>query len=155
MRHLHRLRAGERVGRSVRPFILLALSFWFALPARATIDYRVGVSEPERHLFRVVMVIPDVRREVTVRLPAWNALYQVRDFAHHVQNVTAADSAGKPLNVAKFDKQSWRIAGAGTVVVQYSTYWDEPGPFSSQLNSTHCFEPGHHPFLRARAPERR
>ena len=139
MRQLHRLRAGERAGRSARPFILLALSFWFALPARATIDYRVGVSEPERHLFRVVMVIPDVRREVTVRLPAWNALYQVRDFAHHVQNVTAADSAGKPLNVAKFDKQSWRITGAGTVVVQYSTYWDEPGPFSSQLNSTHCF----------------
>src|SRR2546425_6984380 len=35
--------------------------------------FRSGVSEPERHLFRVMMVIPDVRREVTVRLPAWNA----------------------------------------------------------------------------------
>jgi len=85
------------------------------------------------------MVIPDVRQEVTVQLPAWNALYQVRDFAHHLQDVTATDGTGKSLGATKLDKQSWRIAGAGTVVVQYSTYWDEPGPFSSQLNATHCF----------------
>jgi predicted metalloprotease with PDZ domain len=85
------------------------------------------------------MEIPLVEGGVTVRMPAWNALYQIRDFSHHVIALRASDSAGARLPVRKLDKQTWRIDGSGTVVVNYGTYWDEPGPFSSQLNSEHAF----------------
>jgi len=110
-----------------------------AWPAQATIRYAVSVAQPERHFFRVTMTIPQVRNEVIIQLPAWNARYQIQDFAYHVINVRAADQASRLLAVVKLDKQTWRIAGQGTITVQYTTYWDEPGPFSSQLNGAHAF----------------
>ncbi len=124
-------------GTGHRLLFLVALAL-VGVPARATVEYQVSVA-PEQHEFRVVMTIPDVRAEVTVELPAWNALYQVRDFAHHVKEVTASDSAGRPLRLAKMEKQSWRITGSGKILVKYSAYWDEPGPFNSQLNAAHGF----------------
>jgi predicted metalloprotease with PDZ domain len=84
------------------------------------------------------MTIPDVTGKVTVQLPAWNALYQIRDFASHIQHVQAfVGSAKAPIE--KIDKQSWRITGQGTITLRYSTYWDEAGPFATQLNSEHAF----------------
>jgi predicted metalloprotease with PDZ domain len=120
-----------------RGAFLLALLF-AALPARATIRYAVSVAQAEQHLLRVTMTIPAVREQVTVQLPAWNALYQIRDFAQHVLDVSATDAA-RPLAIVKLDKQTWRIAGEGAVTVHYTTYWDEAGPFSAQLNATHAF----------------
>ena len=116
------------------------LLFVLALSAStsATIQYSVLLDHPERHLFHVTMTIPEVTGEVTVRMPAWNALYQIRDFSSHVQRVEAfADS--QKLFVEKMDKQTWRIKGTGTIKVSYATYWDEVGPFASQLNSEHAF----------------
>jgi predicted metalloprotease with PDZ domain len=37
------------------------------------------------------------------------------------------------------DKQTWRIRGQGTITVRYATYWDEVGPFATQLNGEHAF----------------
>src|SRR5258705_8573438 len=84
------------------------------------------------------MTIPDVTGEVVVQMPAWNALYQIRDFSYHVQQVEAfAGSEMAP--VEKLDKQTWRVRGSGTIKIQYAIYWDEVGPFASQLNSEHAF----------------
>ena len=57
---------------------------FFCSPASATIRYTVSFAQPDQHLFRVTMVVPDVHDSLTVSLPAWNALYQIRDFAHRV-----------------------------------------------------------------------
>jgi predicted metalloprotease with PDZ domain len=84
------------------------------------------------------MTIPDVTGEVTVQLPAWNALYQIRDFASHVQQVEAF-AGSKKAPVEKIDKQAWRITGQGSITVRYATYWDEAGPFATQLNYEHAF----------------
>jgi predicted metalloprotease with PDZ domain len=84
------------------------------------------------------MTIPNVTGEVIVRMPAWNALYQIRDFSGHVQQVEAfVGSEVTPIE--KLDKQTWRIKGKGTIRVHYDAYWDEVGPFASQLNSEHAF----------------
>ena len=116
---------------------LVCASGW-AETSQATITYAVSLSHPEQHLFHVTMTIPDVSGEVTMQMPAWNALYQIRDFASHVRQVEAfAGSAKAP--VEKVDKQTWRIAGQGTITVHYETYWDDPGPFATQLNSEHAF----------------
>src|SRR5882757_10333869 len=61
----------------------------FSVSARATIQYTVLLDHPEKHLFHVTISIPDVTDEVIVRMPAWNALYQIRDFSSHVQEVKA------------------------------------------------------------------
>ncbi|PYU16410.1 MAG: hypothetical protein DMG37_02460, partial [Acidobacteria bacterium] len=74
--------------RLARPFLSLLLSFFaFSATTKATIQYSVSLEHPEQHLFHVTMTIPDVKGEVTLQMAAWNALYQIRDFSAHVQQV--------------------------------------------------------------------
>ena len=125
--------------RLARPFLFLFLiSFAFGAIAQATIQYSVSLEHPEQHLFHVTMTIPDVKGEVTVQMAAWNALYQIRDFSSHVQQVEAS-AGNETAAIQKMDKQTWRVQGSGTVTVRYATYWDEVGPFGTQLNAEHAF----------------
>ena len=84
------------------------------------------------------MTIPDVKGEVTLQMAAWNALYQIRDFSAHVQQVEAFVGTEK-APIQKLDKLTWHVQANGTVTVRYATYWDEAGPFATQLNSEHAF----------------
>ena len=43
------------------------------------------------------------------------------------------------LAITQLDKQTWRIDGSGDVRVQYATFWDETGPFGTQLDGEHAF----------------
>jgi predicted metalloprotease with PDZ domain len=119
--------------------VLAGLAMCAAGPARAAIDYRVSLERPEEHVFHVTMTIPDVSGGVEVQMPAWNALYQVRDFASRVMDVRARDAAGQRLPVEKRDLHTWHVAGSGTVSISYGTYWDDGGPFAAQLDSNHAF----------------
>jgi predicted metalloprotease with PDZ domain len=126
-------------------FHLLAL-LGFSAAGKATIQYEVSLEHPEKHLFHVTMTIPNVKGEVTVQMAAWNALYQIRDFSSRVQYVEAfagnlSGDSGRLIQLTpqKMDKQTWRIQVEGTVSVRYAIYWDDPGPFSSQLNNEHAF----------------
>ncbi len=128
----------------VRPALRISTAFAFLIlfvfgsSTRAAIRYEVSLAHPEQHLFHVTMTIPGVTGEVTVQMAAWNALYQIRDFSSHVQHVEAfAGSETAPIQ--KLDKQTWRITGNGTITLRYATFWDEVGPFSTQLNSEHAF----------------
>src|SRR5260370_12622723 len=84
------------------------------------------------------MTIPDGRDEVIGRMPVWNALYQIRDFSSHVQQVEAFAGSQKAFT-EKLDKQTWHIKGTGTIKISYATYWDDSGPLASQLNPAHPF----------------
>lgn len=108
-------------------------------PAWGTIDYTVSLVQPENHLFHVTMSLPDVNGQVELQLPAWNALYQVRDFATRVQKVRVLDEQGRLLPLHKVDKLTWRTSGKGTLRITYDTYWDDAGPFGAQLNGEHAF----------------
>jgi predicted metalloprotease with PDZ domain len=120
------------------PMVFLLCALGCASSSVATIRYEVSISRPEQHLFHVTMTIPAVSGGVTVQLPAWNALYQIRDFSSHVRQVEAfAGTAKAP--VEKIDKQTWRVMGQGTITIRYATYWDEVGPFATQLNGEHAF----------------
>jgi predicted metalloprotease with PDZ domain len=130
-------------------FLALLVGFACCSSLQATIRYEVSLAHPEQHLFHVTMTIPDVDNEVLIQIPAWNALYQIRDFSSHIQQVEVRQGSAQPRShpttevatpsIEKIDKQTWRITGNGTVVVRYATYWDEPGPFATQLNREHAF----------------
>ena len=131
---------------SAAAIVLLLIS---AHPASATIRYSVSVENPEKHLFHVLMTVPARGDELAVALPAWNALYQVRDFAVRVRDVEA-DCPGPqdgPPRVWAVDKQTWRMNlggscgknGKNSVEIRYAIQWDDPGPFNSQLNEHHAF----------------
>lgn len=125
-----------------RFLIRVIFSFFFFLAfstsSSATIQYAISLAHPEQHLFHVTMTIPNVNVEVTVQMAAWNALYQIRDFSNRVRQVEAfAGSEKTPIE--KVDKQTWRIKGTGTIQISYVTYWNDVGPFASQLNADHAF----------------
>jgi predicted metalloprotease with PDZ domain len=134
--------------------VVLFATLAFASNASATIRYTISLAQPDQHIFHVTMQVPNGGRDLIVAMPAWNATYDIRDFAYRVTDVTASSSAGvsaganpPPLHIEKLDKQTWRISSAdadspenlGSVTIQYDDYWDDPGPFSSQLNSHHAF----------------
>jgi predicted metalloprotease with PDZ domain len=97
------------------------------------------------------MQVPNVGHELVVAMPAWNATYDIRDFAYRVTHVQAhrtnVESSAAALHVERLDKQTWRISAEGrdtrndlgTVTIQYDDLWNDPGPFSSQLDSHHAF----------------
>jgi len=124
--------------RLLSPLLCLLFSLTFSASCRATIQYAVSLVHPEQHLFHVTMSIPDVTGEVTVQMPAWDALYQIRDFSQRVQHL-GAFAGSEAVAIEKLDKQTWRIHGTGTVKISYAIYWDEVGPFASQLNVEHAF----------------
>ncbi|HKV25499.1 MAG TPA: hypothetical protein VJN93_12970 [Candidatus Acidoferrum sp.] len=102
------------------------------------ISYEISIAHPEQHLFHVVMSVPGVEGTLLVQMPAWNALYQIRDFSSHIQQVQALEGT-KAAPIEKIDKQTWKIDGRGTIRVGYTIYWDEAGPFATQLNAEHAF----------------
>jgi predicted metalloprotease with PDZ domain len=119
-------------------FLFMSSLCFFQRPATAEISYSISLSHPEQHLFRVSMVIPDVSGELLLQMPAWDALYQIRDFSSHVQEVDAFAN-GQKLAIEKIDKLTWHVTAHGTLTVTYSVFWDDPGPFSTQLNAEHAF----------------
>ena len=75
--------------KSARRLVLAIVLLFFARPAAATIGYHISLKNPQQHLFHVSMEIPAAAAddEIIVALPAWNALYQVRDFSYRVRDV--------------------------------------------------------------------
>ena len=142
---------GAARGFSAIFLLLMVAGLIAATPAAATIKYRVSLAHPEQHEFHVTMAIPvaDSDRDVIVQMPAWNTLYQVRDFAYRIRDVhevDAANGSAHTLLPLKLDKQTWRIDRGGPaanrpheIKLAYSILWDDPGPFNSQLNVHHAF----------------
>jgi predicted metalloprotease with PDZ domain len=118
--------------------VCLALLVFLCPAANAAIRYSVSLGQPEQHLFHVSMEIPDVHGELKLQMAAWNALYEIRDFSSHVQQVEAY-VGGQRQDIVKLDKLTWQLKATGTVTVKYATFWDDNGPFNTQLNSDHAF----------------
>ncbi len=121
---------------------LLALLVVLALPAAAAspVDYTVSLARARQHVLRVGVHLPGTSAQRDLRLPVWNALYQVRDFAQYMLRVSARDAAGKALSVRKLDTTTWRISNAESgAEVEYDILADQPGPYGAHVNGTHAF----------------
>jgi predicted metalloprotease with PDZ domain len=129
--------------------VLLALVSQFvgARSAQANVAYVLGIDHRAEHLFRVQMIVPMPEENVVVSFPAWNALYQIRDFSNRVRDVRAFLIGGSRREIAlrKLDKQTWEVVWPsgrrenGQIEIDYDVEWNEPGPFNSQLNEHHAF----------------
>ncbi len=131
---------------------LIAALLLAAAPAGATVHYRISLAHPEQHLLHVEMIVPQMYPGMRVALPAWNALYQIRDFSSRVQDVQAEaripGGATVKLAATKMNKDTWRmdvplgpaeLPATTELHVRYAIYWDDPGPFNTQLNPSHAF----------------
>jgi predicted metalloprotease with PDZ domain len=125
---------------------VFVLSFVFlitpavAMAAPNPVAYTVSLSSPEQHLVEVQIMLPDGPSRRDLQLPAWNALYQIRDFGQYVNWIHAKDRAGKSLSVRKLDKGHWQISGTnGGAIVEYQICANSFGPFGAQFTIHHAF----------------
>jgi predicted metalloprotease with PDZ domain len=108
-------------------------------PSAAT-EYFVSLADPAAHLAHVSIRVQDSDGKLTLDMPVWNALYQVRNFAANVEHVQAQDASGAPVEVRNTNLSEWLIvAPAGCAVVTYDIHLNTSGPFGSTLNADHGF----------------
>lgn len=75
--------------------------------------------------------------DLQVQLPVWNALYQVRDFAEHINWLKASDASGKPVPARFVDKTTWAVPNATSI--EYEIVAADPGPFGAEFSDRHAF----------------
>lgn len=99
--------------------------------------YDITLTDPQKQLLRVRMTIAPTSPHLKVQLPVWNALYQVRDFAQHVNWLRATDANGKRVEVRQLDKTTWFTPSATTI--DYEIAAIDLGPFGAEFNAHHAF----------------
>jgi len=114
-----------------------------ALPARAAappIGYLLDLRNPSAHTVAVTITIPEPASGLEIQFPAWNALYQIRDFVRNVRDVRA-QCDGHAETLRRLDLETWQRSAAPCTVleVHYAVYANEEGVFSSILSPEHAF----------------
>ncbi len=128
-----------------RPGAALVVLAW-ALAAAAAfgagppVTYELDLREPHAHRIRVRVIVPEPALTTEIQFPAWNALYQIRDFVRNVEDLRA-ECDGRPLKLARLDLDTWRTGSeaCSRLELHYAVYANEEGPFSSVLNDQHGF----------------
>jgi predicted metalloprotease with PDZ domain len=111
-----------------------------AAQAAQPIQYGVDLRAPETHLVQVTINIPDASAGTEIQIPAWNCLYQIRDFVKDVEDLKG-ECDGEPADLIREDLNTWRgpNRACSNLAVHYSVYANDDGPFGSVLNSDHSF----------------
>ncbi len=120
--------------------IALASSPLLAVATSPPVTYQLDLRQPASHLIRVSMTVPDAEPGTEFQFPAWNALYQIRDFVRNVQELEARCD-GEPHELARVDLETWRSTNKACSVLElrYAVYANEESVFSSVLNEQHAF----------------
>ena len=119
---------------------LLPLLAESAFAASEPIHYLLDLREPASHLAKVVMTVAGASPSTELQFPAWNNLYQIRDFARNIQEL-AADCDGAKEQLTRVDLNTWRSEAkpCEKLALRYAVYVAGSPPFSSALDSQHAF----------------
>jgi predicted metalloprotease with PDZ domain len=123
------------------------------------IRYTLTFPAPHTHYVHIRAEIPSAGREsVELSMAVWTpGSYLVREFARHVEAVTAETEGGSALRVEKTTKNRWRVSiprlrsgqagGASTVIVSYRVYGREMSVRTNWIESDFAFINGAATFL--------
>jgi predicted metalloprotease with PDZ domain len=113
--------------------------------------YRLSFSAPHTHYVEVSVSIPTGGQPtIELMMAVWTpGSYLVREYARHVEAVTARTAAGGVLAVEKSAKNRWRIqaGGAGRVTVSYRVYSREMSVRSNWIDGSFALINGAPTFL--------
>jgi predicted metalloprotease with PDZ domain len=126
--------------------LILACCFlllWLAescFGASEPIQYLLDLRAPASHRVGVVMTVAGASPSTEIQFPAWNNLYQIRDFARNIEELRA-DCDGRKEQLSRLDLNTWRSEAkpCEKLSLQYAVYVAGSPPFSSALDSTHAF----------------
>jgi|CXWL01.1.fsa_nt_gi predicted metalloprotease with PDZ domain len=105
------------------------------------VSYRVSMPRPHSHLFEVQAHFPPAGDELVATLPVWTpGSYLVREYARHVQELTATTIDDKPLPLTRVDKHTVRVkTGNKPARLHYKVYANELTVRTSHLDGTHGY----------------
>jgi predicted metalloprotease with PDZ domain len=126
--------------------LILACCFlllWLAescFGASEPIQYLLDLRAPASHRVGVVMTVAGASPSTEFQFPAWNNLYQIRDFARNIEELSA-DCDGRKEQPSRLDLNTWRSEArpCEKLSLRYAVYVAGSTPFSSALDSTHAF----------------
>ena len=106
----------------------------------APIRYEIDLRQPATHLVRVRMTVAEAPPSLQIQFPAWNALYQIRDFVRDVQNLEGTCD-GVPAGLSPVDIDTWRTGSqpCRQLTISYRVYANEESVFSAVLDDQHAF----------------
>jgi predicted metalloprotease with PDZ domain len=104
------------------------------------IRYELDLRQPATHLVHVRMMIADAAPGLQIQFPAWNALYQIRNFVRLVQGLEGTCD-GAPAAMAPLDVNTWQTGSerCRQLTITYAVYANEESVFSAVLNDRHAF----------------
>jgi predicted metalloprotease with PDZ domain len=118
--------------------------------------YRLSCPDPATHLFHLSLEVFKPEEELELSLPVWTpGSYLVREFARHLEAVSAVDGQGQPLPVERLDKHRFRVraGGSAAVTIRWRVYANELTVRTSHLDATHGFVSPAGVFLTVRGRE--
>jgi len=86
------------------------------------------------------MTVPRAQPGTQIQFPAWNNLYQIRDFVRNVQGLEArCDNSAQEL--ARMDLNTWESRSEPCTIleIRYAVYANDESVFSSVLDADHAF----------------
>ncbi len=134
------------ISSTFRPSLKLPIGFLLLLTANSAwgasepIQYFLDLRSPASHRAAVVMTVAEAAPSTEFQFPAWNNLYQIRDFARDIEELTA-DCDGAKEALTRVDLYTWRSGARPCVslALRYVVNVTGPPPFSSALDGTHAF----------------
>jgi predicted metalloprotease with PDZ domain len=105
----------------------------------APIRYLLDLRKPASHLVDVTMSVSDAAAGTEFQIPAWNNLYQIRDFVRNVQDVEA-QCQGRPAPLRRVDINTWSsVEPCADLEIHYEVYANQESVFSAILDGRHAF----------------
>ena len=114
------------------------------------LEYSVNLLERAEHRCQVEMRIRGINHPyLDLSLPAWNNLYQLRNFVDNLSRVTASNADGEALEVRRIGSHTWRIKtdSVDSLSLRYRVFANLPGDFYSLIDENHAFLNGANIFL--------
>jgi predicted metalloprotease with PDZ domain len=105
------------------------------------VHYRVSMPRPHSHLFEVEAAFPAGPEVLDAVLPVWTpGSYLVREYARHLQDISATGPGGEGLPVQRTDKRTFRVRASGkAVTLRYRVYSNELTVRTSHLDGSHGY----------------
>lgn len=131
--------------------LLASLTMPNSSSAQDPIVYTLRFPSPQSHYVEVEALVPtDGKPAVELFMATWTpGSYLIREYARHVESVTATSPDGKVLPISKTRKNRWKIEanGADRVVVSYRVYCREMGVQSNWIDASYAMLNGAPTFL--------
>lgn len=121
--------------------LLVSASLVAAQPLAPNVVYELSFANAVHHEARISVTYREVGRQpLELRMARSSpGRYAVHEFAKNVYDVSAKDSAGRPLQISRTEPYSWRVAGHdGTVTATYTLFADRADGTYSQIDETHA-----------------